>query len=200
MIRPLHMRNVLSARLLKLLSASRFAGWGRKSWIVSPSAIRGPENIWLGNDVFVASGTCLAAQPLAHDASCKLEIGNGTRSGHSNHIVASSDIVLEDKVLTANNVYISDNLHRYDDPDCAILDQSLRQLPAVRIGYGSWIGHGACILGASVGRNCVIGAAAVVTKNIPDFSVAVGSPARVIKRYDHERQEWRAVSDDIDAR
>ena len=47
-----------------------------------------------------------------------------------------------------------------------------------------------CIIGASVGRHCVIGANAVVTKDIPDYSVAVGSPARVIKSYDFTTGKW----------
>jgi len=54
---------------------------------------------------------------------------------------------------------------------------------AVRIGDGSWIGHGAVILpGVTIGRHVVVGANSVVTSDIPDFSVAVGSPARVIRQ------------------
>jgi len=54
----------------------------------------------------------------------------------------------------------------------------------VRIGAGSWIGHGAVVLpGATIGRHVAIGANSVVTGDIPDFCVAVGSPARIIRRY-----------------
>ena len=195
MIRPVHYRNVFKARLLKLMAARRFARWGKGSWIVSPSAIRGSENIWLGDDVFIASGTCLAAEPQLPDDSCRLEIGQGSQIGHYNHIFATREIILEDKVLTANGVYISDNLHRYDDITKPVVDQPLRQLSPVRIGYGSWLGHGVCVVGANIGRHCVIGAGAVVTRDIPDYSVAVGSPARVIKQYDHESGEWRDTRD-----
>ena len=58
------------------------------------------------------------------------------------------------------------------------------------IGDDSWIGENVCIIGASIGRHCVIGANAVVTKEIPDYCVAVGNPARVIKRYDFEQKDW----------
>lgn len=58
------------------------------------------------------------------------------------------------------------------------------------IGEGSWIGENVCVIGASVGRHCVIGANAVVTKDIPDYSVAVGAPARVIKKYNFNRGAW----------
>jgi maltose O-acetyltransferase len=56
----------------------------------------------------------------------------------------------------------------------------------VYIGFGSWIGIGAVILpGVTVGRNCVIGANSVVVSNIPDHSIAVGSPARILNKNMH---------------
>ena len=63
----------------------------------------------------------------------------------------------------------------------------------VRIGSGSWIGENACILGVIIGKQCVIGANSVVTKDIPDYSVAVGIPAKVIKKYNFETQQWERV-------
>jgi acetyltransferase-like isoleucine patch superfamily enzyme len=66
----------------------------------------------------------------------------------------------------------------------------------VEIGAGSWLGHGSIVLpGARIGRHVVIGAGSVVTGVIPDFSVAVGVPARVVRRYDpaDPAAGWRAV-------
>jgi len=61
----------------------------------------------------------------------------------------------------------------------------------VHIGEGTWLGTNVVIVGSiSVGKQCVIGANSVVTKDIPDYSVAVGIPAKVIKRYDFEQQQW----------
>ena len=53
------------------------------------------------------------------------------------------------------------------------------------------LGENVCVIGASIGKTCVIGVNSVVTRDIPDYFVAVGSPARLIKRYDFDRQEWR---------
>jgi acetyltransferase-like isoleucine patch superfamily enzyme len=54
----------------------------------------------------------------------------------------------------------------------------------VHIGSGSWLGHGTVVLpGASIGRNVAVGAGSVVTGELPDYCVAVGNPARVIRRY-----------------
>lgn len=93
-------------------------------------------------------------------------------------------------VLTADKVYITDNLHGYRDVNLAILHQPVIQRNFVEIGEGSWLGENVCIIGACVGKHCVIGANSVVTKDIPDYSVAVGSPARVIKQYCFEKQQW----------
>ena len=68
--------------------------------------------------------------------------------------------------------------------------QPIKQLNEVYIGDGCWIGENVCIIGASIGKNSVIGANAVVMKDIPDYCVAVGAPARVIKKYDFDLQEW----------
>ena len=99
-------------------------------------------------------------------------------------------------VLTANGVYISDNLHGYQDVTTPILRQPIRQNGMVEIGDGSWIGHNACILGVRIGRHCVVGANAVVTRDLPDYSVAVGAPAVIIRRYDADTGTWRATQPD----
>jgi acetyltransferase-like isoleucine patch superfamily enzyme len=78
-------------------------------------------------------------------------------------------------------VFISDNDHSYSDLDLPIIQQPIKFKKNVSIGSGSWIGENVCIIGASIGRNCVIGANSVVTKDVPDFSVVAGNPAKVIK-------------------
>ena len=64
----------------------------------------------------------------------------------------------------------------------------------VIIGEGSWLGTNVVVVGkVSIGKHCVIGANSVVTKDIPDYSVAAGIPAKVIKKYDFEKKEWVRV-------
>jgi acetyltransferase-like isoleucine patch superfamily enzyme len=90
-------------------------------------------------------------------------------------------------------VYISDNQHGYENPDEYILNHYIVQRGSVEIGEGSWLGENVCVIGASIGRHCVIGANSVVTKDIPDYCVAVGSPASVIKTYDFDQKKWVRV-------
>lgn len=92
-----------------------------------------------------------------------------------------------------SKVYISDNLHSFEDIGTPIHKQPIKQIGTVRIGEGSWLGENVCVIGANIGKHCTIGANSVVTHDIPDYSVAVGAPAKVIKRYDFETQQWEKV-------
>lgn len=80
--------------------------------------------------------------------------------------------------MTADKVYISDNLHSYEDILKSIIKQPIKQINIVLIGDGSWLGENVCIIGANVGKNCVIGAGGLLYINwillIADFSFYIG--------------------------
>ena len=73
-----------------------------------------------------------------------------------------------------------------------IKEQGMRQISNVVIGEGTWIGENVSILGCSIGKQCVIGAGSIVTKDIPDYCVAVGNPAKVIKKYSLVKRKWES--------
>lgn len=171
-----------------------FKHLGRNSKILSPLKIDGPANIYVGDNVTIAYQTWLGALPHTNAGSCQLIIGNGSAIGHFNHIYATHSIIIGENVLTADKVYISDNLHSYEDVNTPVRQQPIKQVAPVTLGDGCWIGENVCIIGASVGKGAVIGANSVVTKDIPDYCVAVGSPARVIKQYSAEKKEWLKVN------
>ncbi len=183
----------LGTLIFNLAYSHRFKSYGKNVSIQSPLHIYGEENITIADNVLIQYKSWLAAVPHTCADKCELMIGKGCVIGHFNEIYATESIVIEDKVLMADRVYISDNLHRYDNPALPVLEQPIRQIAPVHIGEGSWIGVGAVILGARIGRHCVIGANSVVTRDVPDYSVAVGAPARVIKRYDFQKNEWIPV-------
>ena len=106
------------------------------------------------------------------------------------HIAAKEAVILGDNVLIASKVFISDINHgsyKGDENDSSPLEiPRLREESSdpVVIGDNVWIGESVMILpGVEIGRGSIIGAGAVVTKNIPEFSIAVGNPARVIKTF-----------------
>jgi acetyltransferase-like isoleucine patch superfamily enzyme len=167
-----------------------FKRMGGRTRVVSPLRIEGAANISLGNRVVINYKAWLAALPLTGLPTANLVIGDGTTIGNFNHIYATHEIIIGQNVLTADKIYISDNLHSYEDIKLPVIKQPIKQISTVTIGDGAWIGENVCIIGASVGKGSVIGANSVVTKNIPDYCVAVGSPARVIKRFNFEKSAW----------
>jgi len=90
----------------------------------------------------------------------------------------------------ANRVSVSDSTHGYEDKNIPICNHIVKVLKDITIGMGSRIGENVYIQGANIGRHCIIGSNSVVTRDIPDCSVSVGIPARVIKHYDSEHKCW----------
>jgi len=187
------LRDYFYKKLFYYLFKWFFKKIGKNVNIIKPLKINGFKNIVLGNNVTVQYRTWLAALPLT-GTQCLLEIGEGTNIGHFNHIYATQHIKIGKNVLTADKVYISDNLHSYQDIHTPIIQQPIKQINPVEIGDGTWIGENAVILGAKVGKNCVIGSNAVVTQDIPDYSIAVGIPAKVIKQFDTSSNTWIKVT------
>jgi acetyltransferase-like isoleucine patch superfamily enzyme len=110
-----------------------------------------------------------------------IRVGDRCLIGKGSGIVGHLEIVIGDDVWTGHHVYITDQNHGYADRDLPISQQVMPERP-VSIGDGSWLGHGTVVLpGARIGRHVVIGANSVVTGEIPDYSVAAGVPARVVK-------------------
>lgn len=164
---------------------------GKNTHIIRPLRIAGKEGLNIGDNVVIHEGCWIECQPLTTNLNPRLVIGDGCVLGHFNEIYSTSDIVLEKYVLTADRVYISDNLHSYYDLEVPIIQQPILQNRKVRIGEGSWLGVNVCVLGATIGKHCVIGANSVVNQDIPDYCVVVGAPARIVKRYDFIQKKWR---------
>jgi acetyltransferase-like isoleucine patch superfamily enzyme len=176
--------------LFRLFVAPFFGSFGEGAVVLRPRGIEGICRIHIGPKAYISDSALLAAVPHTGEETCELKIGEGCSLGRNNHIYATRSVVFDPWVLTANNVYVSDNAHSYENPDRPISRQPVKQLANVRIGKGSWLGQNVCVIGASVGAGCVIGANSVVLDDIPDHSVAVGSPARVVRRLDQASGVW----------
>lgn len=177
----------------RLFYRPAFGAIGGGSKIIKPLKLRGPENIYIGRDVAIAQYSTLLTFPVLQNKMPKLVIGDSCEIGHFNHITCINSVVIGPKVLTADRVHISDNTHTFDDPTKPIVDQAVVSKGTVEIGEGSWLGENVSVLSCKIGRNCVIGANAVVTKDIPDYCVVVGVPGRIIKKYDLTSKVWKVV-------
>jgi len=168
-----------------------FGAYGKDVYIEPGVVINRPRFVHVGNHVRIKRNTSINLHPK--DKKSKeilLLIGNNVIISESCIISACNRIVIEENVGISPNVMIIDNSRKIGDISRPSKDQDLK-IGHVHIGADSWIAYGACILpNVTIGRHCIIGALSVVNEDIPSYSVAVGSPAKVVKRYDFDRGEW----------
>lgn len=175
-------RQRLTARFFALAVGGAFHTFGKNSVIMMPVRLSGESRISIGHNVYIGSGSWLQTLPDELNATPALEIGNGTSMSGYCVLSAARRVILEENVLLARNVYISDHIHRYTDLNRPIKDQGVDKVEPVLICTGAWLGQNVVICpGVRIGKNAVIGANSVVNTNVPDYGVAVGAPARVIK-------------------
>lgn len=187
------MQNVNKLNLIKwklytlLFLKNRFNQIGNHTIVFNPMRIDQPDSISLHDNIFISNGSWLIGNSNKKET---LIVHDGVNIGNHVHIVALSCVEIEKSVLIADKVFITDSTHTYENINFPIKDQCMKELAKVIIGEGSWIGENVCVLGCSIGRHCVIGAGTIVTHDIPDYSVAVGNPAQVIKKYDLKKEKW----------
>lgn len=175
----------------------RFKRFGRGSLVAFPwVSVYNEHFIEIGEDTMIGPYVALSAGMVPGQeclTSPVVRIGDRCLIGRGSGIVGHLAIDIGDDVWTGHHVYITDQNHGYEDVTVPISRQTQPERP-VSIGDGSWIGAGSVVLpGATIGRNVAVGANSVVTGDLPDFCVAVGAPARVIKRYD-PASGWRPAS------
>ena len=128
----------------------------------------------------IGTGTYIAA-PLNGAALDKVKIGNNVFINSNLLAMARGGITIEDDVQIAGNVSLLTNNH---DP----YDRMLLPCKPILIKKGAWIGANVVILrGISIGKHAIVGAGSVVTKDVPDYAVVVGNPAKVVKMLDPEK-------------
>ncbi len=174
--------------------ARRFGAFGTGSGILFPTvALYGEQYMRIGDNVVVGPYCTLSAGVMpghVPDHDPVVTIGDDVLIGRGSGVVGHRSVTIGDGVFTGHNVYVTDANHGYQNVHETIGRQFSEPRPVV-VGAGSWLGHGTVVLpGAQVGEHVAIGAASVVTGALPSYSVAVGNPARVIRRYDTEREEW----------
>ena len=155
--------------------------------VQAPVVITGAKHITIGKS-FVANRN-LRLQAITDymgiNYDPQIHIGNNVTVNTNCHIAALKKITIGDNVLIASNVFISDHSHGRSDFADLATPPALRQLDSkgeICIGNNVWIGQNVMILAnVNIGDNVIIGANAVVTKDLPANSVAIGSPARVIR-------------------
>lgn len=167
-----------------------FGKFGANSVICFPAnTIFNEQFIHIGSGTLFGPDITLSAGMVPGQACITnpvISIGDRCLIGKGSGIVGHFEIVIGNDVWTGHNVYITDQNHDYRDVTRPISQQSMPER-SVSIGDGSWLGYGTVVLpGSRIGKHVVIGANSVVTGDLPDYCVAVGSPARVVMLWTEE--------------
>ena len=174
------------SKAFSLLAAGAFAEFGRASVLEPPVRLLGEQWIAIGSGVGIASGSWL--QVLGDPGSIALRIGDGTNVAGACVLSAVESIVVGRRVLFARNVYVADHQHAFEDLDIPVVEQGVERVAPVEIGEGAWLGQNVVVgPGVRIGRGAVIGANSVVLHDVPEYSVAVGAPARVVRSFGTDR-------------
>jgi acetyltransferase-like isoleucine patch superfamily enzyme len=139
--------------------------------------LRHPKNIILGSHLIIKEGARLCpTHPKA-----KISIGDWTTIGHHTFLFSSFEISIGANCLIAPFCYLIDSDHG-THADTLIREQKMTASP-ITIGDDVWLGKGVTVLiGVTIGKGCVVGAGSVVTKDLPPYSIAAGSPAKIVSR------------------
>ncbi|MBB6502410.1 DapH/DapD/GlmU-related protein [Pedobacter cryoconitis] len=161
-----------------------------------PVDLRGKKFISVDKGFTTGHGCRIEAYAEKNINSKTLIIGKNVQLNDYVHITAMYNVHIGDNVLIASKVYISDTAHgeyQSSSPSSPFEFPAERELvyDGVRIEDNVWLGDGVCVLpGVTIGFGSIIGANAVVNKDIPAMSIAVGIPAKVVKVFNSELNIW----------
>lgn len=169
-----------------------FKSFGFPSYMGEPTLLAGIKNIAVGRRVRIFPGLRME---VYNGASIVIEDNVGI--GQNVHITCSDiDLIVSKGTTILANSYITNIDHSYVKVDVPILEQPIL-VSRTFIGENCFIGIGAAIqAGTILGKQCIVGANSVVRGVFPDYSVLVGAPAKVIKRYNYQTKIWEKTKPD----
>lgn len=202
----------LLRRISRFISQKRlpkFATSPKDLTIQSPYQISNADRIYIGDSVKLGANSVLKLSLkypgawLQHPQkehvnqvfTPTLTIGDRVTATSALQITVFSEVIIEDDVMFASNVFICDGMHGYGSANVPYKYQGIEKVSSIIVKKGSWIGQNVVILpGITIGEYAIVGANSVVTRSIPDRCIAAGIPASVIKRWDETSQVWQSMA------
>ena len=161
-----------------------FNKYGSNNFIDLRTRFVNKKMISIGSNNFFGRYTIFYAIPSTFGSSVKISVGNNVYIGHHCSIHSISELIIEDHVVFSDYIYVSNVSHGTELIEGAsIMEQPWVDSGTVKIGEGTFVGHGAKILpGVELGKYCIVGAGSIVTKSFEDYSVIAGNPAKLIRK------------------
>lgn len=180
---------ILFEKIRWVFISKSLKGCGKKTSMGCRFKVIEPQNILLGNNTYFGHDCVLACYEMHNDKKTGykpvLKIEDNINFGNYCHISCLDKIEIKSGVLTGDNVSIIDNFHGRLTKDESTVRPAMRDLYSkgpISIGKNVWIGKNVCIMpNVTIGDYSVIGANSVVTHDIPPYTIAVGTPAKVIR-------------------
>lgn len=197
----------LGLALRQVLFPRLFGSWGKGTIIGRNVIIRHPHRIRLDRSVVVDDAACLDGISEADDSiviGARTMVGTGTKlaakmgairigencgfgAGITVHSSVKGSVTFGNNVLIAGHCYIGGGQYHMDRTDIPMVEQGHVENMHLTIGDNAWIGANATIInGITIGRDAIVAAGAVVTKDVPDFALVAGVPAKVLRIREHE--------------
>ncbi len=188
-------KGILVYRYLYHRLFSKLYRLGAKVTFKDGITIQNGEYISIGNRVYLEKNVTLKFLEEFKDNGYKipnLRIEDGVFIGAGTIIAAAKFIHIEKNVLIGPYCFIGDHDHEYRNISIPIRDQGYKNVKNIVIGEGSWVAAGVTVCsGVTIGKNSLVGANSVVTTDIPSFSLAVGNPAKVVKKFNKATNKWK---------
>ena len=182
----------------KIRNTILFHGYGRigrGTYIFKPMRVIEKKHIYIGDHCGILPQARLETVRSWKGTELQgvLRIGDHTTIEQCCHIIAADELIIGNDCVISSDVYISDCGHSLEDMGTSIIQQPLF-IKKTAIGNGCFIGTGAKIMpGVTLGNCVVVGAGAVVTKDVPDYVMVTGVPAKPIKKYDVMEGQWKRI-------
>lgn len=165
-----------------------------------PIDIRNKKNIDLGRNLTTGIGCRIECFPINDAGEVVLKFGENVQMNDYVHITAAKSVEIGDNVLMASKIYISDCSHgsylgdsNDSSPLTSPIDRPLSVKP-VKIENNVWLGEYVSVLpGVTIGQGTIVGANSVVSKSLPPNVIAVGAPAKPIKKFNFETNQWEKI-------
>jgi acetyltransferase-like isoleucine patch superfamily enzyme len=179
----------------------KFRHLGKNSVIMPVLNSANEKYIGIGSNVDVGAfcritvATEFGGHKVKSENKVRIKIGDNVSIGNNSFLSANNNIEIGNNAIISSYVFITDHDHGFLDMEKNLDEQPLSEGGFVKIGDNVFLGVKSSILkNTTIGERAVIAANAVVTKDVPAFSVVAGNPAKVIKRYDFEEKEWIKIS------
>ena len=168
---------------------------GKNTYIDRTVHVTGWKNISIGGNTGISEGTWINVNERLGDKK-HIIIGNNCYIGRRNFFSSGLLIKISDYFMSGVECKFMGSDHLFDNPFLPYISTGTTTNKEIIIETNVWLGAGVTIVGhLIIGRGSIIGAGSLVNKDIPPFSIAVGNPCKIIKRYDFSIEKWIKVDD-----